>query len=367
MSTTPKTLKVRIKVRSDTFQHFKDSNPVLLKGEIGFEFDSNRIKIGDGTKTWQDLDYIGNIAVARNSEPTTSVTDLPIGAIWINTTNNSVYICRGIDESNGNASWIHLPGDSDLATLSNTIDNIINGTTPVAKANKLTNARKISLSGDASGSISFDGSADKTITVVLTNSGVTAGTYTKLTVDAKGRVTAATNLTASDIPELTLDKITDAGTAAAKNVGTAAGQVPLIGSDGKLPEGILPKIAITEPFAVATETAMLALNAQVGDIAIRSDISKSFILSKAPASTKVNWLELKSPTPNVLSVNGKTGVVVLTTTDITEGTNKYYTEARATANFNTNFPNKSFKDLADGTKIVSEDDVLILDGGDSQN
>ncbi len=219
------------------------------------------------------------------------------------------------------------------------------------------------MSGDASGSTTFDGSANSTITVVLANSGVTAGTYTKLTVDAKGRVTSATTLAASDIPDITLSKVTDAGTAASKNVGTAAGQVPLIGSEGKLPEGILPKIAITEPFAVADETAMLALNAQVGDIAIRSDISKSFILSKTPASVKANWLELKSPTLDVLSVNGKTGAVVLTTTDITEGTNKYYTDARATTNFNTNFPNKSFKDLSDDTKIVSEDDVLILDGG----
>lgn len=37
----------------------------------------------------------------------------------------------------------------------------------------------------------------------------TAGTYTKVTTDAKGRVTAATTLSASDIPTLTADKISD--------------------------------------------------------------------------------------------------------------------------------------------------------------
>lgn len=37
----------------------------------------------------------------------------------------------------------------------------------------------------------------------------TAGTYTKVTTDAKGRVTAGTTLSASDIPTLTADKISD--------------------------------------------------------------------------------------------------------------------------------------------------------------
>ena len=30
----------------------KDINPILLKGEIGIEIDTNKIKIGDGVKTW---------------------------------------------------------------------------------------------------------------------------------------------------------------------------------------------------------------------------------------------------------------------------------------------------------------------------
>ncbi len=40
------------------------------------------------------------------------------------------------------------------------------------------------------------------LTLSLNNSGVAAGTYTKVTVDAKGRVTSATTLTAADIPSL---------------------------------------------------------------------------------------------------------------------------------------------------------------------
>lgn len=82
---------------------------------------------------------------------------------------------------------------SKANTNATEITNIKNGTTKVGKADKLTTARTISLSGDATGSTTFDGSANKEISVTLSNTGVTAGTYNTVTVDAKGRVTAASS------------------------------------------------------------------------------------------------------------------------------------------------------------------------------
>lgn len=62
---------------------------------------------------------------------------------------------------------------------------------------KLNTARTIAGTGDASYSVSFDGSANVSGTMTLANSGVVAGTYNALatqvrpfTVDAKGRITA---------------------------------------------------------------------------------------------------------------------------------------------------------------------------------
>lgn len=195
-------------------------------------------------------------------------------------------------------------------------------------AAKLTTARTIALSGDVAGSASFDGSANATITAVLANSGATAGTYTKLTIDAKGRVTTATQLTAADIPTLTLSKITDAGTAASKNTGTVAGNVPILDSGGKLDAAVLPAIAITDTFVVATQAAMLALDVQVGDIAVRTDLNKSYILRVAGASTLANWQELLSPTDAVQSVAGKTGAVTLSASDV--GLSNVANESKAT-------------------------------------
>ena len=106
------------------------------------------------------------------------------------------------------------------------------------------------------------------------------------------------------------------GTAAKKNTGTGAGNVPILDANGKLPDSILPALAITDTFTVASESAMLALTAQVGDIAIRTDVNKCFILKTAGASTLANWAELKTPTDVVQSVNGETGTVILEANDI---------------------------------------------------
>lgn len=100
---------------------------------------------------------------------------------------------------------------------------------------------------------------------------------------------------------------------------------------GKIPVAQLPAIAITDTFEAGSQAAMLALTAQKGDIAIRSDLSKSFVLALDPASTLGNWKELKTPTDAVLSVNGYTGAVTLTKADIALG-NVPNVDATARAN-----------------------------------
>lgn len=117
----------------------------------------------------------------------------------------------------------------------------------------------------------------------------------------------------------------------------AANGVATLDAGGLIPSAQLPPIAITDTFIVASQVAMLALSAQVGDVAVRTDISKSFILQTSPPSTLGNWIELLTPPDAVTSVNSQTGNVVLTTSDITEGTNKYYLDSRVLAALLTGF------------------------------
>ena len=67
-----------------------------------------------------------------------------------------------------------------------------------ATATQLATSRTLAISGDATGSASFDGSANATIAATLADSGVSAATYGSssavpvITVDSKGRITSAT-------------------------------------------------------------------------------------------------------------------------------------------------------------------------------
>ena len=142
------------------------------------------------------------------------------------------------------------------------------------------------------------------------------------------------------------------GTAAACNTGTSSGNVPVLDSNGKLNTSVIPATAITETYVAASEAAMLALNAQVGDVCVRTDLNKSFILKEDGASTLSHWQELLTPTDAVSSVNGKTGAVTLATSDlsndsgyITKNVNDltYYTLASSLASVATS---GSYNDLS---------------------
>ena len=60
-------------------------------------------------------------------------------------------------------------------------------------ASKLDTARTINITGDGTGSVSTDFSSNASVELTLANSGATAGAYkgADITVDAKGRITAA--------------------------------------------------------------------------------------------------------------------------------------------------------------------------------
>ncbi len=107
------------------------------------------------------------------------------------------------------------------------------------------------------------------------------------------------------------------GTAAALNYGTSENNLPILDAQGKININVLPGVALTDTFVVASEAAMLALTAQTGDVAVRSDVNKTFILKGTSASTLGDWQELLTPTDSVHSVFGRQGTVTAQTNDYT--------------------------------------------------
>ena len=68
-------------------------------------------------------------------------------------------------------------------------------------------------------------------------------------------------------------------------------------------------IALTTVQVAANQTAQLALTAQEGDVAVRSDEKKSYMHNGGSAGSMADWTELQTPTDSVLSVNGQTGAI----------------------------------------------------------
>lgn len=79
--------------------------------------------------------------------------------------------------------------DVGLSNVDNTADNVKS----VLFASKLTTSRSITIMGDISWSVNFDGSTNVTADATLSSTGVSAGTYKSVTVGADGRIINGTN------------------------------------------------------------------------------------------------------------------------------------------------------------------------------
>ena len=155
----------RIQLRRDGAQQWANVNPILAQGELGIEIDTSRLKIGDGVTAWNSLKY-----------------ERPLET-----------------ESNTANTLVKRDADGNFEAGAITASLIGNAAT----ATRLANARQIQLGGDMSGSGTFDGSSNLTITAEL-NYVVNlphydpqdldaTGTYTRITVDSRGRIVNADN------------------------------------------------------------------------------------------------------------------------------------------------------------------------------
>lgn len=122
---------------------------------------------------------------------------------------------------------------------------------------------------------------------------------------------------------------------------------------GTLPTSVMPPLAINDTFTVASQAAMLALTAQRGDVAIRTDIGRSYILASDSPTTLADWKQLTAG-GDVASVAGRTGAVVLAKADVglanvdnTSDASKPVSTAQATAIALKADKSSNLSDLAD--------------------
>lgn len=123
-----------------------------------------------------------------------------------------------------------------------------------------------------------------------------------------------------------------------------------------IPQTSATPLTITDVYVVASEEAMLGLTAaQTGDVAIRTDVSKSFVLSNNDYATLSNWKELLNPPDAVTSVDGLTGTVSLSSNYDSAGS-----AATAESNSNSYTDSSVSTHNSDTTSVHGISDTTLL-------
>lgn len=68
-------------IKVDTAANLKKENPVLLKGQLGAESDTTYMKLGNGTTTWNDLEYTKTKEIIDSSVTANSTNLITSGAV----------------------------------------------------------------------------------------------------------------------------------------------------------------------------------------------------------------------------------------------------------------------------------------------
>ena len=95
---------------------------------------------------------------------------------------------------------------------------------------------------------------------------------------------------------------------------SGANKIVKLNASGKLDDSVLPALAIVNTYVVADEAAQLALTVQVGDVAIRSDSSKTYINATGSNTEMADWQEILAPGTGVTGVSAGDGLDFTTIT-----------------------------------------------------
>lgn len=120
-------LNTKHQQRNDTAANWLLVNPILLRGELGVELDTGKMKIGNGRSTWSALPYLGvgitqtdvlNFVYPVGSIKMTVYNDNPakgIGGVWEQWGQGRVPV--SVDEMQAEFSWAEITGGEKEHTL----------------------------------------------------------------------------------------------------------------------------------------------------------------------------------------------------------------------------------------------------------
>ena len=406
------TLNTRVICKVDTAAKWASSSLVLLKGEIAIEADTRKFKIGDGVKTFSQLEYAAQLPTKISTQnPSVTDTGYEVGSLWMNSTDGSTYILQTNDVE---PTWIKLAKFSDLAAGDfgdmHARDYDTDGNGSVDKADTLKNSDGSFLSVN-------DSNTDGLWTASKTNQTITEGlalkadksdTYTKTEVDGKLdlKANAADVYNKGEVDgflNTKADKTALADYIPLTQKGTADGVATLDGS-GKVPVSQLP--SYVSDIIEADNLAAFPKTGEANKIYVAKDTNKTYRWSGSQyteisaslaigttSGTAYDGASGQQNADNIAELQGKVGTIEGTVGNLKA---LAYKDTVASADIDANAvitdkiadANVTEAKLADGAvtgakiatgavtddKIVSMDakkltqtagDVIILNGGDS--
>jgi hypothetical protein len=192
-----------------------------------------------------------------------------------------------------------------------------------------TTAEIAALASGPAGGGAVDSVNGQTGAVALTQNDIPDGTTAKqYTQTEKTKLAGvATAATANDTDANLKNRANHTGTQPASTISdfsaaadarvAAAGGVSIASlSGGKVPSSQLPAVSLTSVQTAATQSAMLALTTQEGDVVVRTDENKTYMRNAGTSGTMTDFTLLNTPTDAVTSVNGQSGAVVLDAADV---------------------------------------------------
>ena len=187
---TATNVRVQMQQRRDTAANWTSANPTLLSGELGYETDTNKFKIGNGTSAWSAIAYVPGFAISAYPLATTDIADNAItaakiasGAIAASSITpgsaNQVLVTNSAGNGAGFSDNLSVNGVLGVAGVAGFLSDVdiignltVNGTTTTIDSTTLVvedkniEIGKVSTPSDTTadgGGVTLKGSTDKTI------------------------------------------------------------------------------------------------------------------------------------------------------------------------------------------------------------